>query len=106
MSCLNACPKDCILEHRPASGTSDLPNQLYIDPDDCIDCGACAPECPWEAIFADVEVPDPLAPDVALNALVRERRAEFRLPAVEQRALPSPAAIETNKERWGLGTRR
>lgn len=104
MSCLNACPKDCILEHRPPSGTSDLPNQLFIDPDECIDCNACMPECPWEAIFPDVDVPDALVPDVALNALVRERRSEFHVPAVEHRELPSPAAIEANKERWGLGT--
>jgi ferredoxin len=100
---MNACPKDCILEHRPQSGTSDLPNQLFIDPDECIDCGACVPECPWEAIFADVDVPDALVPDVALNALVRERRAEFQLPTVERHDVPSPGAIERNKERWGLG---
>ena len=106
MSCVNVCPKDCILEHRPPSGTSDLPNQLFIDPDDCIDCGACVPECPWEAIFPDVDVPDAFVPDVALNALVRERRAEFRLPEVERRELPTPAAIEANKDRWGLGTPR
>jgi NAD-dependent dihydropyrimidine dehydrogenase PreA subunit len=32
--------------------------QLYIDPDICIDCGACEPECPVEAIYPDFEVPD------------------------------------------------
>tara|TARA_B100000683_G_scaffold203887_1_gene197392 strand:- start:699 stop:911 length:213 start_codon:yes stop_codon:yes gene_type:complete len=31
---------------------------LVIDPDECIDCGACVPECPAEAIFADTDVPD------------------------------------------------
>ena len=31
---------------------------LVIDPDECIDCGACVPECPVEAIFADTDVPD------------------------------------------------
>ena len=104
MSCLNACPKDCILEHRPQPGESDLPNQLFIDPDECIDCAACMPECPWEAIFPDVDVPDALVPDVALNALVRERRGEFQVPAIEHRDLPTPMAIEANKQRWRLGT--
>jgi ferredoxin len=31
---------------------------LYIDPDECIDCGACVPACPVDAIFAQVDVPD------------------------------------------------
>jgi ferredoxin len=74
LSCVKVCPTSCILEHVPASGASDLPNQLFIDPDDCIDCNACVPECPWEAIYAEADVPPKLQPDVALNALVRERR--------------------------------
>jgi ferredoxin len=32
--------------------------QLYIHPEECIDCGACVPECPVDAIFPDDEVPD------------------------------------------------
>jgi ferredoxin--NADP+ reductase len=104
MGCISVCPADCILEHRPPSGTSDLPNQLFIDPVDCIDCGACVSECPWEAIFPDVDVPDALIPDVALNALVRERRAEFQVPEVERHELPTSGAVEANKERWGLGS--
>ena len=42
--------------------------QLYIDPDDCIDCGACVPECPVEAIFQEADVPDQWASYVQLNA--------------------------------------
>ena len=103
LSCVSACPCDCIVEHRPASGASDLPNQLFIDPEECIDCNACMPECPWEAIFPDVDVPDALVPDVALNALVRERRSEFQVPVVERHEFPSPTAIEENRERWGVG---
>ena len=48
-SCVEACPVDCIYE------ASD---QYYINPDECIDCGACEPECPVEAIFADDSVPE------------------------------------------------
>jgi NAD-dependent dihydropyrimidine dehydrogenase PreA subunit len=46
--CVDVCPVDCIYEG---------PDQLYISPDECIDCGACIPECPVEAIFPEDEVP-------------------------------------------------
>ena len=41
---------------------------LYIDPEDCIDCGQCIPECPVEAIFLDDNVPDQWKDFIALNA--------------------------------------
>lgn len=44
------------------------PGQLYIDPDDCIDCGACIPECPVEAIYLDDNVPEKWTGYVQLNA--------------------------------------
>ena len=101
LSCVSICPCDCILEHRPATGASDLPNQLFIDPEDCIDCNACVSECPWEAIFPDTDVPDAFRPDVALNALVRERRGEFHLPEVTPKPPPTSDEVHSNKERWG-----
>lgn len=103
MGCVLVCPKDCILEHHPTSGSSDLPNQLFIDPDECIDCGACVPECPWEAIYPDADVPREFEPDVALNALVLKRREEFRLPEVRGSHSPDMDAVQHNKIRWGLG---
>jgi ferredoxin len=48
---------------------------LYIDPDACIDCEACVPECPVEAIFLDSNVPAQWTHFVALNA---ERVAELK----------------------------
>jgi ferredoxin len=42
--------------------------QLYIDPDDCIDCGACIPECPVGAIFQEADVPEQWAGYVQINA--------------------------------------
>ncbi len=48
-SCVAVCPVDCIWEGD---------EQLYIDPEVCIDCGACEPECPVEAIFPDDSVPE------------------------------------------------
>jgi len=102
MGCVEVCPTDCILEHRPASGASDLPNQLFIDPDDCIHCNMCLPECPWEAIYPDEDVPPELAPDVQLNAIVRTRRHEFRLPDVIESPRPDVDAVRLNKARWGV----
>ena len=52
-ACVEVCPVDCI---HPVDGEGA--EQLYIDPDECIDCGACEPECPVEAIFEESEVPD------------------------------------------------
>ena len=51
-SCVEVCPVDCI---HFDEGTD---RKLYIDPDECIDCGACEPVCPVTAIFAEDDVPD------------------------------------------------
>ena len=66
-ACVEVCPVDCI--HGPENttgagaeakepGFDPDGKQLYIDPEECIDCGACEPECPVEAIFDESEVPD------------------------------------------------
>jgi NAD-dependent dihydropyrimidine dehydrogenase PreA subunit len=47
--CVDVCPVDCIYEGD---------EQLYIHPEECIDCGACEPECPVNAIFPEEDVPD------------------------------------------------
>ena len=52
-ACVTVCPVDCIV---PGIPTDEFP-QYYIDPETCIDCSACIPECPHGAIFPDEEVP-------------------------------------------------
>jgi len=47
-ACVDVCPVDCIYEGE---------EQLFIHPDECIDCGACEPECPVTAIFPEEDVP-------------------------------------------------
>jgi ferredoxin len=42
---------------------------LYINPDECIDCGACEPACPVTAIFAEDDVPDNMKPYIEINVL-------------------------------------
>ena len=52
--CVDVCPVECII---PGIPQEEWP-WYYIDPDTCIDCGACIPECPFEAIFPEDEVPE------------------------------------------------
>lgn len=106
-ACVSTCPKDCILEHVARAGEPALPNQLYIDPAECIDCAACVSECPWEAIHHDSRVPAPFHDDIALNALASDRSLGFDVPVeylTRRKAVPLPEAaeIEANKQRWGL----
>jgi NAD-dependent dihydropyrimidine dehydrogenase PreA subunit len=48
-ACVEECPVDCIYEGKRA---------LYIQPEECVDCGACEPVCPVEAIFFEADVPE------------------------------------------------
>ena len=58
-ACVEECPVDCIYEGA---------RSLYIHPDECVDCGACEPVCPVEAIFYEDDLPEPLVPYLADNA--------------------------------------
>lgn len=72
-ACVDVCPVDCIhpTKEEWAEKGYDESNlegkQLYIDPEECIDCGACEPECPVEAIFEESEVPEEWTSDIAKN---------------------------------------
>jgi ferredoxin len=52
----------------PVEAFHELPDRLYINPETCIDCDACVPECPVEAIFPDTAIPDGMEEWLALNA--------------------------------------
>jgi ferredoxin len=60
-SCVSVCPMDCIQ-------TTEEDAQYYINPEDCIDCGACEAECPVMAIYAEEEVPASQQHFIARNA--------------------------------------
>ena len=62
-SCVDVCPVDCI---HFEEGVDRI---LYIDPDECIDCGACEPACPVSAIFAEDDTPDDQEAFKEINAL-------------------------------------
>ncbi len=60
-ACVKVCPVDCIYEIEATQlkpGDPGYKMTLYIHPSECIDCGACEPECPVEAIFPESEVPE------------------------------------------------
>jgi len=61
--CVEVCPVDCFHEG---------PNMLVIDPEECIDCTLCEPECPVEAIFSEDELPEEHKQYLELNAELSE----------------------------------
>ncbi len=65
-ACVNVCPVDCIHPNK-SEGDFEPVAQLYIDPDTCIDCGACVPECPVSAIFPEPDVADNMKSFVEKN---------------------------------------
>ncbi|MEO6600179.1 MAG: 4Fe-4S binding protein [Polyangiaceae bacterium] len=85
--CVAVCPVDCF----HADG-----EMLYIDPVECIDCGACVPECPVEAIYDESQVPDNQKHWTAINA---ER--SLVLPVINVQTEPLPGAQE-RKEKLGF----
>ena len=82
--CVTVCPVDCF--HMDDKRT-------YIDPEECIDCGACIPECPVEAIYAEEDLPPDKEKWAAINA---EKAAE--LPSVTEKQEPLPTAEARKKE--------
>ncbi|MGE5087809.1 MAG: ferredoxin FdxA [Candidatus Levyibacteriota bacterium] len=76
--CVDVCPTDAFREG---------PNFLVIDPDDCIDCTLCVPECPVEAIHADDDVPEDQRDFIPLNA---ELAKEWK-PIIEKKPAPPDA---------------
>ena len=78
--CVDVCPVDCFREG---------PNMLVIDPDECIDCAVCIPECPVNAIYAEEDVPAAQREYTALNA---ELAKDW--PAITDTKEPLPTAEE------------
>ena len=66
---------------------------LYIDPDECIDCGACVPECPVEAIYDETQAPENLKDWVEIN-----RQKAPKLPVINEKGPALPGAEERKKE--------
>src|ERR1700752_921468 len=78
--CVDVCPVDCFREG---------PNFLAIDPDECIDCAVCIPECPVNAIYAEEDVPAEQRRFISLNAGLAKQ-----WPSITRMKAPSPDADE------------
>ncbi len=87
--CVAVCPVECFY----GDGV-----MLYIDPEECIDCDACVPECPVEAIFPEDEVPADQEKWIAINA---EKCASGELECVPEKVDALPGA-EKRKAELGL----
>lgn len=80
--CVDVCPVDCFREG---------PNFLVIDPDECIDCAVCIPECPANAIYAEEDVPGEQQDFIKINA---ELAPEW--PSITKRKTSLPDADDWN----------
>ena len=78
--CVEVCPVDCFHEG---------PNFLVIDPDECIDCTRCEPECPAQAIFSEDDLPTDQQQFLALNAELTKQG-----PVITTRKEPPPDASD------------
>jgi NAD-dependent dihydropyrimidine dehydrogenase PreA subunit len=66
-ACVDACPVDCIHPKKDEAAHAES-DQLFIDPVECIDCGACVPVCPVSAIYAADDLPEKWAAFAEKNA--------------------------------------
>ena len=88
--CVEVCPVDCFYEGE---------NFLVINPDECIDCGLCEPECPVDAIFSEDELPPDQIPFIEIN----ERLSQNWPVITEKReALPLAEKYATQKNKIAL----
>ena len=98
--CVEVCPVDCFYEG---------PNFLVIHPDECIDCDACVPVCPVEAIFPDDELPEQWAHYAQLNESLSEQWQDHVITDKKD-ALPDAEQWETREKSeqdiltWDVGT--
>jgi ferredoxin len=70
-SCIEVCPVDCIHE-------DDEDRMVFIDPEECIDCGACVDPCPVDAIFAEEDVPAAQVAYIPINKLYFKDKGRAR----------------------------
>lgn len=101
-ACVGVCPVSAFYKY--VGDDADIPNnQLYIHAGECVDCNACEPACPWEAIFPEDEIPDVFEDDVALNAKVEDLEGDFEVAEEVEDEHPTPDQVEANKRKWGYG---
>ena len=83
-SCATVCPVEAFHE---------APDRLYINAETCIDCNACVPECPIDAIFPDYDVPEEWSRFIELNA---DEAEKFPVIVEAKDALKGPKCVDPN----------
>ena len=78
-SCLNCKHTDCV-EVCPVDAFHEAESILYINPESCIDCDACASECPEDAIYADFDVPEEYFHWIQIN-----KQEAYKYPVITER---------------------
>jgi ferredoxin len=86
--CCTVCPVDCFWE-------IENPRMLVIDPDTCIDCQLCVPECPINAIYEESETPEPYQEWIAKN---RDLFAQGHVITTKKDPLPGAKSLEQLQE--------
>ena len=84
--CVDVCPVDCF---------KIGPNFIVIDPDECIDCAVCIPECPVNAIYPEEDVPEDQREFIQINADLSRN-----WPVITKKVEPLPEADEYSKITW------
>jgi ferredoxin len=88
-ACVEECPVDCIYEGE---------RMLYIQPDECIDCAACEPACPVEAIFYEDDVPDEWKQFTPINKeFFTDEVTGLGSPAARRRSTPTRATTRRSR---------
>jgi ferredoxin len=87
--CVEVCPVTCFYE---------LPDQLIIHPDECIDCRACVEVCPVQAIYADTDLPAEHQSAIEFNAAEAKRVKEAGQEGMAQKKPPLPTADQRKAE--------
>ncbi len=95
-ACINCKHTDCV-EVCPADAFHEGPNFLVIEPEACVDCAACVPACPVEAIYAEAEVPAAMRKYTALNA---ELSRDWPVIATKHDPLPEAEHWATVKTKF------
>jgi ferredoxin len=93
-ACADVCPVECIYEYK--GDDAKFGNQLYIHPDECIDCTNCEPACPWKAIFEEDEVPSIFSASIELNRVIADDISDFEVAKVIKKPAPTAEQVQAN----------
>lgn len=100
-ACADVCPVECIYE-QTGGEQGKYANQLFINPDECIDCTNCEPACPWKAIYEEDEVPALFKGDIAANAAIVEDIKNFAPAKVKKGTPPTKDQVVSNFDKWSF----